>query len=219
MPKVVDREQRRQDIGQALWRVVERDGMPGVSVRSVATEAGVSPGSLRHFFASQAELIVFAVELLVERASQRIIARIEAIGDGEDPVDWLIDLFKEGLPLDRARSTEMEVWSAFMEQARTDALLEPARRMEWAASQWLCRTAVVNLLGLATETSAATPVPEPLEAEASLLHVVWDGLVSHLFMLPEGEREGVADRLLRLHLTGIRVRARPEPVPVSRAGP
>lgn len=206
MPKVVDHARRRDQIGRALWRVVERDGMRGVSVRTVAAETGVSPGSLRYYFSSQSELIVFAVELMVERVAGRITCRANEIGDGEDALDWLTDLFKEGLPLDSARTTEMQVWNAFVEQSRVDPLLEPARQLEWSGAQWLCRTAVVNLLELGIETSPDSPLDDGLEDEASLLHAVWDGLVTQLSSKPEALREEMADRLLRLHLGGIRTR-------------
>lgn len=206
MPKIVDHEVRRRDIGKALWRVVEREGMRGVSVRTVAAEAGISPGSLRYSFPSQVDLIVFAVELLVERVTDRILSRVQVIGDGDDPVDWLTDVLKEGLPLDKMRTDETNIWSTFVEQSRINPLLEPARRLEWSASQWLCRTAVVNLLGLTVETSPDTPLDEALEAEALLLHTVWDGLVIQLPFYPEAVRAELADRLLRLHLEGIRAR-------------
>ncbi|MBA2246578.1 MAG: TetR family transcriptional regulator C-terminal domain-containing protein [Chloroflexia bacterium] len=209
MPKIVDHARRSDEIGQALWRVVERDGMRGVSVRSVAAEAGVSPGSLRYYFSSQPELITFAVDLMVDRVTGRITDRLREIDEGQNPVDWLTDLFKEGLPLDPTRTAEMHVWNAFVEQSRVDPLLEPARRMEWSAAQWLCRTAVVHLCGLRTETSPDQPLEDALEAEASLLHAVWDGLVIQLWAHPEPLRAEIADRLLRLHLEGIRIRGVP----------
>ena len=206
MPKIVDHEIRRREIGEALWRLVQKEGMQGVSVRTVATEAGISPGSLRYYFPSQVSLTVFAVELLVERTSDRILSRFQMVDDGDDPVDWLTDVFKEGLPLDKTRADETNIWSTFVEQSRINPLLEPARRMEWSASQWLCRTAVVNLLGLIIETSPDIPLDEALEAEALLLHAVWDGLVIQLPQYPEAVRAELADRLLRLHLEGVRAR-------------
>ncbi len=144
---------------------------------------------------------------MVERASNRILDRIRDIGEGEDPVDWLTELFREGLPLDKARADEADVWNAFMELSRTESALDQARQVEWLASQHLCRTAVANLAGIVVETSADAPLDEPLETEASLLHAVWDGLVTLLSAYPESDREALADRLLRLHLTGIRDRA------------
>src|SRR5690606_38395555 len=40
MPRHVDHTRRREEIASALWRVVQRDGMRAVSVRSVAKEGG-----------------------------------------------------------------------------------------------------------------------------------------------------------------------------------
>lgn len=50
MPKVVDPQARRDALSRALWKVVQRDGIGAVSVRSVAAEANCSPSALRHYF-------------------------------------------------------------------------------------------------------------------------------------------------------------------------
>lgn len=42
MPKKVDHEVRRRHIAEALHRIIDRDGLDAVSLREVATEAGVS---------------------------------------------------------------------------------------------------------------------------------------------------------------------------------
>jgi AcrR family transcriptional regulator len=54
MPKLIDHEVRRLELVEAAWRVILRDGAGRVSVRAVAAEAGVSAGSLRHLFPTQA---------------------------------------------------------------------------------------------------------------------------------------------------------------------
>ena len=48
MPKIVDHETRREEIAEALWRVVRRDGVRAASVRTIAAEAGWSPGAVRY---------------------------------------------------------------------------------------------------------------------------------------------------------------------------
>ena len=48
---------------------VRRDGVHEVSVRTVADEASTSPGALRHYFATQDELLGFALRAVVDRAS------------------------------------------------------------------------------------------------------------------------------------------------------
>ncbi|HLR93636.1 MAG TPA: TetR family transcriptional regulator [Jiangellaceae bacterium] len=68
MPRLIDHDERRERFAEATWRVILRDGVGGVSVRTVAAEAGHSTGSLRHVFASQSQLLVFALQLVVDRA-------------------------------------------------------------------------------------------------------------------------------------------------------
>ncbi len=53
MPKIVDHDARREEIAQALWRVVRRDGIRAASVRTVAAEAGWSAGAVRYYFPDQ----------------------------------------------------------------------------------------------------------------------------------------------------------------------
>ena len=48
MPKIVDHDARRAAIAEALWRVAERDGVEGVTMRAVAREAGWSTGVVTH---------------------------------------------------------------------------------------------------------------------------------------------------------------------------
>ncbi|MBY6274089.1 MAG: TetR family transcriptional regulator, partial [Bacillaceae bacterium] len=60
MPKIVDHEQRKERIAEACWRVILKRGMKGATVRNIAKEAGLSPGSLRHYFSSQGDLYLYA---------------------------------------------------------------------------------------------------------------------------------------------------------------
>ncbi|MET8762334.1 TetR/AcrR family transcriptional regulator, partial [Lentzea sp. NPDC004782] len=75
MPKVVDHEERRRELAEAVWRIVRRDGIDHASVRAVAAESGWSSGSLRRYFPTQDSLLGFAMELTY----RRFIARLEKI--------------------------------------------------------------------------------------------------------------------------------------------
>ena len=72
MPKIVDHEARRKELAEAAWRVIRREGLEGASVRNVAKEAGMSLGSLRHYFATQSELLAFSMRMVGERVKERI---------------------------------------------------------------------------------------------------------------------------------------------------
>ncbi len=53
-------DDRRQSLIEATARCLARRGAAGVSVRSICTEAGVSPGLLRHYFTGVSEAIAEA---------------------------------------------------------------------------------------------------------------------------------------------------------------
>lgn len=168
MPKQVDHAQRREEVAGALWRLVVRDGVEGASLRRVAAEAGWSAGSLRHYFATQSELLAFAMDLVTERARRRLLA---LPGDA-DASTTAARLLEEVLPLDGERRAEMQVWLAFTMRALVDPALRGRREQAHADLRELCRSAVL-LLGL----------PEP-ERETERLHALIDGLALHAILDP-----------------------------------
>ena len=74
MPRIVDREERRRSIADAVFRVIGREGMDAVSLRDVAAEADLSMGSIQHYFSTKDEMLLFALNHM--RA--RVITRFEA---------------------------------------------------------------------------------------------------------------------------------------------
>ena len=71
MPKIVNHELQREKFAQAAMRLIARHGLEGVTMRAVATEAGLSYGSLFHYFASKDELLMHAVSHLMSLQTQR----------------------------------------------------------------------------------------------------------------------------------------------------
>lgn len=122
MPKHVDHDQRRDELAAAVWRLVVREGVEAASLRRVAAEAGWSVGSVRHYFAAQHELLAFAMELVVTRATERI-RRTPA---GADTHATAAALLGQLLPLDDERRAEMQVWLAFSTRAAVDPALRPS---------------------------------------------------------------------------------------------
>ncbi len=72
MPKVVDRVERREEIAHAVWALIAREGIEVLTMRKIASEAGLSIGGLPHYFSSKDELVTFAMSLAYERAATRI---------------------------------------------------------------------------------------------------------------------------------------------------
>jgi AcrR family transcriptional regulator len=175
MPKLVDHQQRRSQLAEAVWTVIRRDGLERASVRNVAREAGLSMGSLRHYFATQSELLCFAMQLVGERARGRIRA-LEPAVDARRVAERLLH---ELVPLDEERRAEAEVWLAFTGRA----LVDPQQRAIYQdihdQLSGACTTAI-NLLVDAGLTA------EGLDAalEAGRLHALLDGLALHAVVRP-----------------------------------
>lgn len=126
MPKIVDPEARREDVVEAVFRVVRRDGLEQASLRNVAAEAGLAIGSVRHYFAGHTELMVFAMRAMSDRVSRRLLGHVEDLQ--KDRRAAAVAMLCELLPLDDRRRDEATVWLAFAMAARTRPELRPHAR-------------------------------------------------------------------------------------------
>jgi AcrR family transcriptional regulator len=70
-PAPGDREARRKDVSEAVWRVLADKGFGGLTLRAVAAGMGVSTGMLMHYFPTKRALITHALDLLEENTAQR----------------------------------------------------------------------------------------------------------------------------------------------------
>jgi AcrR family transcriptional regulator len=109
MPKVVDRDAQRRAIGAALLTVVAERGLEEVSVRTVAAQAGRSPGAVQKYFRTKEEMLSLALDLAGEKTEQRM----RAVDRSGPPRQVLRRLVVATLPLDDERRAEGLVWAAF----------------------------------------------------------------------------------------------------------
>ena len=136
MPKVVDHEEKREELAAQVWRLAAREGLAAVTVRRVAEEAGCSTGALVHYFSDKEELLLFAFRTVGDRVSRRVA---EAEARTSDPLELARAMLVEGLPLDRERQEEVRVWFAFLGLALTRPGLARAQRVTYRA--WRDRVA------------------------------------------------------------------------------
>jgi AcrR family transcriptional regulator len=111
MPKEVDHEERREELLEAAWQVIARDGLEGTTIRSIAKETGWSTGVLSHYFADKDDIIGSALRLAYERIATRWDEKL----DGLTGIRALYELVLDNLPLDEERELEtrllMIYWS------------------------------------------------------------------------------------------------------------
>jgi AcrR family transcriptional regulator len=198
VPVTVDHDARRAELAQAVWRIVVRDGVRAASVRGVAQEAGLSMGSVRHFFASQHQLLVFAVQEIVRQASERIAAgteeRLRMVADGR-PLAAVVSLLEEVLPLDDERLIEARVWAAFTSAPISDPEMAAVRKQADDGVHQLCGEALAAL----TEFGLLHPERDR-DLETSRIHALLDGLTLHLMLGAAELDDGLVRLLLLTHL-------------------
>ena len=191
MPKIVDHEQRRDELAAAVWRLASREGLDAVTIRRVAAEAGWSTGALHHYFADKEELLLFAFQTVADRVGRRVEAAREA---SADPLELARALLAIGLPLDEERRDETRVWFAFLGLALTRPSLARAQRLAYHA--W--RGVVADALRDAQEQGDLDAAVD-VDREAAGLVALVDGLAVQASFDPECLDVGLVDeRLTRL---------------------
>lgn len=193
MPKLIDQNERREEIAASAWQVILREGVGGATVRAVAAEAGLSVGSLRHVFASQSELLEFAMRLVIDRVSARIGVLLPRA-----TLQSTEEIAAELLPLDDERRAEMEVYLALFAAAGADVSLREVRDEAWKSTRDVCRM----ILALLWPNQGQAPEQER-ECEVAHLHALLDGLAAHLVWQPGDSHPERAREVLARHLRSL----------------
>ena len=194
MPRIVDHDSRRQAYVDAMWRVVSREGAGGISVRSVAAEAGVSPSNIVHYLPSRSEMLGEAVSRLVADAS----ARAAELEDADLDLDSATDLVMVAIPHTRTRRRQSEVWLLLLAEQETN----PDARRILSGLQGRVAEAVRRSMDRFAAAGLMAPTRDR-DREAVRLHALIDGLsiqtlVSSTDMSPTRIRETV-----RIHLADL----------------
>ncbi|MEU1283181.1 TetR family transcriptional regulator [Kitasatospora sp. NPDC005856] len=100
MPKLVDHEERRAHIIDALLRSAASSGLHSVTMRSVAVEAGVSVRLVQYYFDTKEQLLLAAMARLTTRMGERVQQRVRASGAATDPRGIIEAVLLEAVPTD-----------------------------------------------------------------------------------------------------------------------
>lgn len=204
MPKFVDAALRRQEVVEAVFRIVAADGLERASLREVADEAELAVGSVRHYFASSDELLAHSFGVVVDRIVGRLTVADDRLAEAQPGTpehhQGVLTLLGELLPLDEERAVDACVWMAFKNAARTKPFL--------AAEADRSHRAVAAIVGrLVMEVSSAANTgavdQQRLVTEAERLLATLDGLTMHALLQPEWMTAQMCGDVLESHLSGL----------------
>lgn len=191
MPKIVDHDQRRAEILDAVWRIVTTRGAEELSIRVIAAEAGVSKSNVTYYFPTRGEILAAAVDRIVSD-SWDSAGRI--LGEGFSIDDLVRATTEVTVPTTPDRRRTAGVWLLLNSEAPGDAelskvLVEYNRRIRDAAVWALTDLAARSVLPLGTD----------IELEAARLHALIDGLSLQALADPEAVSATRVAKILSLH--------------------
>lgn len=189
MPRRIDRDLRKAHLAEAMWQIIRDRGVGAVSVRSVADQAGVAVGSLRHVFPTRAELVRFSAELMVQRATDRI----RAIPPLDSAQEYALEVVKHLLPLQPDSRAELEVNIALIAESPALPELVAIRDQAYQELEQAC-TRLVEML-------VDRPRDPQIVQQGRRLHAIVDGLAIHILMHSRSEDSGWAVDIARAELT------------------
>ncbi|MCC9308946.1 TetR/AcrR family transcriptional regulator [Kitasatospora sp. RB6PN24] len=123
MPKLVDHEERRAQIIDALLRVAADTGLHAVTMRSVAVEAGISVRLVQYYFDTKEQLLLAALDRLAARMGERVRDRVRRAGSSPAPRDIVEAVLLEAVPTDEESRTFHLVYTEYAVLSVTDPAL------------------------------------------------------------------------------------------------
>jgi AcrR family transcriptional regulator len=196
MPKIVDHDAQREKFANAAMSLIARHGLEGVTMRAVAAEAGLSYGSLFHYFESKDDLLMYAVRQLMARQTQRVNDYSSRYA-GLKALEHL--LCDDAITNDSSRDSWM-IWMTFLYKA---ALQDSFAEMNAGLiGEWLSR-----IRGLLADAKGKGEIGESVDVDFEALAVwAYSAGIGQLGLLhPEWLPARKQKRLISAYLDKLRV--------------
>lgn len=136
---------------RAAVRVLVRDGLDGLSVRRVATEADFSIGAVQHHFPTKDALLVAAAEHITSQFKTRATSLTRRVLDEEGPVPAFIafcQLLANAAPSphgDAEDATASIIWLWFAAKSTQGGAVADAFAAGWAQTESYLTTLISEL--------------------------------------------------------------------------
>ena len=186
--------ERQAQIMEAALACFLRQGYTNTTMDDIASESGLSKGSLYWYFDSKDELLTSAVQAFFEEFGQETmdaVAQCETVTEqlrcgGRAMVEFcrkaqgLFTLFLEFLSQSEHRAEAGQVWAGMLAQ-------------------------YVQLISVIIEEGVRDGEFQPVDAEALAWAILaaYDGLAAYLIMKPDLDLERVSDALIETLLGGL----------------
>lgn len=160
--------ERREALLASVVHVIAQRGIDGTRYQDVAEEAGVSIGTLQHYFGTRRAMILDAIAHSVAIGGAAIVDRIDGVEDPRERLRTVIAWATDGL---EGREDEWKVWLEGLAAATRDPEIERTVVASYATWQSPIARAIADGAAL----GHYRPVGDPEEVAAIILAAI-DGV-------------------------------------------
>lgn len=193
-------EARRAALIDATLDLIAEGGPQAATVRAIALRAGVTPGLIRHYFATKEDLVAAAHESLMTELTDASTAKLAA--NTGDPVARLAEFIATAVSAPVTDPRAMSLWAASMQLVPRDAAMRRVHEATYLHFRNMLQAAIVDAL------QATDRKTDNARALAIAGNALLDGLWVEAGALPdhfaEGELKSIAinafSRLLDMEL-------------------
>lgn len=168
-------DKRRDALIAAALELVAEGGPQSATVRAIADRAGVTPGLIRHYFASKEVLTREAYRRLMDQMTEDSAAVMQTAGD--DPVSRLAAFVVTSLRPPVMDAVAVGLWAGFLHNVRRDPELRAVHAATYLGYRDLLQSLIADL--------PRDAGPDQLRAEAIACNAVIDGLWMEGSVMPE----------------------------------
>jgi AcrR family transcriptional regulator len=164
-------------------------GYEGVSVRKVATRAGVSIGAVQHHFPTKDAMLLAAMALVSRQFRERLSRRVPEDAAPVDALEAVVDELLGAEPEHRPASV---LWLMQVARAAVDPVLAEAHAREWRD--------VEQMLAYLIAGSRPEQAESWSRDQAAALLAMLDGLATAVLLEPDRMPPSRARALVGTHL-------------------
>lgn len=202
-----DHASKKVEIAEAAYKAILRMGIAKTSLADIAREMGYTTGVLRHYFKDKEELLLFAKNMLFDRASERTRTSAEGVAG----LERLRIMVLHTVRLDADTIDRWRLLALFNGQAIGDARLMALQQTRNERSWKLLEEELLQLqrAGYLSKNMDAT-------LEARGLVALGDGLADQIIMKPKSWTPAQLQTLIGNYLDGFLARCGTRAKPAAR---
>jgi AcrR family transcriptional regulator len=183
MPKIVNHDVYRRELLEKAFDVFTRKGYTNVNMKEIATEIGVSTGTLYHYFPSKQSILAEMISWVGLENTEEYIQRTFSVSRVKDRFDMIVKFWREKgelyekillLGFDLYRNTDIQQWKTVYEVFAERYVTGMSERLK--ISRQFAKFIFIYFLGLSFH-GVATDSLEEYNREIDFLDVLLRPLI------------------------------------------